>query len=572
MSEWSRLEKSAREWIQSDPDPATREEMQRLVESGDVVELNDRLHARLVFGTAGLRGEVAAGPNRMNRAVVIQASRGLAEHIIESGRHGPVVVGYDARLSSREFMEDTVGVLVAAGLRVHYFDEAVPTPLVAFAGMQLDAAAAVVVTASHNPPRDNGYKVYAANGAQIVQPDDTLIAGHIETVGPAASVPRIRWAAIGGSDLCSPLDLRSVFLDYQGATTRFRADAPKRSLRVVYTPLHGVGGRFTTALLESAGHDVVAVASQFAPDGAFPTVAFPNPEEPGALDEAFAVAGRESDVDLIVANDPDADRLAVAVPGDDAWRLLTGNQIGILLADWCLDGTTPRPLVVNSVVSSPMLGDLAAARDAHWDFTLTGFKWVWNAALDLSAEGHTFVMGFEEALGYSVGGAVRDKDGMSAALSFADLTSAALAAGESVLDRLASLYAELGVWGSVQRSVRLDGAEAMSRVTPALDTIAAKPPEALAGFAVTAVTDYREGVDSRPRYLGATPLLDLGLGDKGRCLVRPSGTEPKLKIYVDLRDDVDAALPTRKVLERESELTSLAADVAEELVEFMGLQ
>ncbi len=561
---------AAQRWIEGDPDPATRADMEQLVAARDAPALEDRLGGRLQFGTAGLRGAVGAGPNRMNRAVVIRATRGLAAHLLNQETTGPVVVGYDARTSSRRFMEDTVGVLAAAGFNVRYFDEATPTPLVAFAARRLDAAAAVVITASHNPPQDNGYKVYAKNGAQIVPPDDELIASEIDDAGAASRVPRIRWSAVADSDLCNPIDPNAMFAKYAASAPRPRPDRATAPLRIVYTPLHGVGGRYTKEMLESGGHEVIPVASQFEPDGAFPTVDFPNPEEPGALDEAFAVARGEPAVDMIIANDPDADRLAVAIPIASGWQFLTGNQVGVLLADWCLDGSQTRPLVLNSIVSSPMLGKLAAARHATWAVTLTGFKWIWNAALDLAATGHEFVMGYEEALGYSVGPTVRDKDGIATALVFADMAADAKARRMTVPDRLAVLYAELGVWASAQHSVRFGGPGGMERVGSLLEELATSPPADLDGLAVTGVTDYRRGAADRPRYLGATPLVDLGLGEAGRCLIRPSGTEPKLKIYVDLTEaapgDGSAA-----ILTAEGRLRQRAAAVAGAAAAAMGM-
>jgi phosphomannomutase len=559
---------SARAWVEGDPDPETRDELERLIEAGDAAGLADRLGERLQFGTAGLRGEVGAGPNRMNRAAVIQATRGLATHLQNQGLDGPVVVGYDARLSSRQFMEDTVGVLAAAGIPVRHFEESTPTPLVAFAALRLQAAAAVVVTASHNPPQDNGYKVYAANGAQIVPPDDELIAAAIAEAGPANRVPRIRWAEVAGSELCSPLEPAAVFDSYLRALTRPRPEREAAPLRIVYTPLHGVGGRYTQSVLEHGGHEVIPVASQFSPDGAFPTVAFPNPEEPGALDAAFAVAAAEGDVDLIIANDPDADRLSVSVPGPNGWQALSGNQVGALLADWALDGTHAAPMVLNSVVSSPMLGRIAAARHAVWETTLTGFKWIWNAALDLADQAE-YVMGYEEALGYSVGPAVRDKDGISAALVFADLAAHEKASGRTVLDRLAGLYREVGVWASAQHSVRFEGPGGMDRIAPALDAVAAQPPHELLGTPVTGLLDYRRGADQRPRYLGATPLLELQLGDAGRCLIRPSGTEPKLKIYVDLVEP-GVTGTTAELMGRVEAVTGRAGEVARAAAAAMG--
>ena len=352
------------------------------------------------------------------------------------------------------------------------------------------------------------------------------------------------------------------------ALTRPRPDRGAALLRIVYTPLHGVGGTYTQSALEYGGHEVVPVTSQFAPDGAFPTVAFPNPEEPGALDAAFAVAAEDGAVDMIVANDPDADRLSVSVPGPDGWQALTGNQVGVLLADWSLDGTHAAPIVLNSVVSSPMLGRIAAARDAAWETTLTGFKWIWNAALDLEDQAE-YVMGYEEALGYSVGPAVRDKDGISAALVFADMAAHEKSEGRTVLDRLADLYREVGVWGSAQHSVRFEGPGGMDQIAPALDAVAAEPPTELLGTPVTGLVDYRQGAELRPRYLGATPLLELQLGESGRCLIRPSGTEPKLKIYVDLVEP-DAAGTTAELMQRVDDVTRRAGEVARVAAAAMG--
>ena len=288
------------------------------------------------------------------------------------------------------------------------------------------------------------------------------------------------------------------------------------------------------------------------------------------MDEAFAIATRDGSVDLIIANDPDADRLAVAVPTEDGWQSLSGNQVGVLLADWCLDGSLARPLVLNSIVSSPMLGKLAGARGATWAITLTGFKWIWNAALDLEAAGHEFVMGYEEALGYSVGPAVRDKDGIATSLVFADMAADAKSRGMSVTDRLAALYAEVGVWASAQHSVRFEGPGGMDQIGSLLDELAAAPPSDLDGLAVADVVDYRQGAADRPRYLGATPLIDLDLGEAGRCLIRPSGTEPKLKIYVDLTEDAAGDDPA-EVLATEDRLRDRAATVARAAAAALGM-
>ncbi len=558
----------ARAWIEGDPDPAARAELQGLIDAGDHDELSERMAGTLEFGTAGIRGRVEAGSNRMNRAVVIRTTAGLAAYLQEGGGQGPVVVGYDARLSSRSFMEDTVAVLAAAGIPVVYFDTPVPTPVVAFASLAAGARAAVVITASHNPPWDNGYKVYDANGAQIVPPADSGIAAAIAAVGAASGVPRL--ADPFASDLVTPVG-GDVFDRYLAALAEVRPTAPAvTDITIVYTPMHGVGGRYVVEALEHFGYAGVSpVPEQFTPDGHFPTVAFPNPEEPGALDLAMAQAAAEG-ADLILANDPDTDRLAASVPRPDGtWRALSGNQIGVLLAEHILStGRVVHPIVMNSVVSSPMLADMAAAYGAVFDQTLTGFKWIWNAALDLEEQGSgTFVFGYEEALGYSVSPQVRDKDGISAAVVFADLAAEAVASGAGILGRLADLYRRYGLWVSVQRNVVRPGTEGAAEIASAMERLAASPPADVGGVAVASVTDFAVGAESRPRYLGATPLVALDLGASGRVLIRPSGTEPKLKVYVDLRAEVD---PGADVWELEGRLLGEAGRIGDAAVALLG--
>ncbi len=562
------LAEAARTWIDGDPDPDTRAELAALIAAGDEAELAERMAGSLAFGTAGLRGRVEAGSNRMNRAVVIRTTAGLADYLIRSGGDGPVVVGYDARLSSRAFMEDTVAVLAAAGLPVRYFDTPVPTPVVAYAALAADARAAIVITASHNPPYDNGYKVYDTNGAQIIPPVDVAIARAIDAVGAAAAVPRM------GDALSSPSVApvgEEVFRRYLADLANVRrVDPARKDIGIVYTPMHGVGGRYVVEALRHFGYDRVSpVVEQFAPDGRFPTVAFPNPEEPGALDLALAQAAAEQ-ADLIIANDPDTDRLAVSVPNAAGeWVPLTGNQIGVLLADFLLSTSGGRhAIVINSIVSSPMLADIAAHHGAEFAQTLTGFKWIWNAALDLQEAGRgRFVFGYEEALGYSVGPAVRDKDGISASVLFADLAAHAADAGATVMGRLEDLYRRHGLWVSTQRSVVRPGTEGADEIAAAMERLAAAPPARLGDAVVAGVTDYRVGADARPRYLGATPLVALDLGAIGRVLVRPSGTEPKLKIYIDLTAPAGAG--DLDVLS--AELLGEAGRIADLVVGHLGL-
>ena len=537
---------AARRWIAGDPDPETRAELEDIVERGDRAALRERMGATLQFGTAGIRGAVGAGSNRMNRATVIRTTAGLAAHLAAAGPvAGPVVVGFDGRTDSRRFADDTIGVLVAAGIAVRYFADVAPTPLVAYAAKRLGAAAAVVVTASHNPPQDNGYKVYDANAAQIVPPTDASIAAAIDRAPAADEILREEGVLDGGHPLASPIgeEVRERYL--AEVTAVIPPEAPSRRLRIVYTPLHGVGWDTMRRAFAAAGFgDVHPVPAQAEPDGRFPTVAFPNPEEPGALDLAIALA-EEVDAGVVLANDPDADRLAVCLPCRGGWRALTGNQIGQVLGDYLLehDAGSGTPLVVSSIVSSPMLGSIAAARGARFEQTLTGFKWIANAALDLAEEGFRFVFGYEEALGYTVGPVVRDKDGIGAAVVFADM----MTRGETVWGRLERLYRDHGLWVSVQHSVVRPGTQGAGEIAAAMDLLRHRAPDVLAAHPVLGVTDFRDGAEGRPRWLPDQALVAFDLGDAGRALVRPSGTEPKLKIYVDRRvslgggDDVAAA-------------------------------
>ena len=365
---------------------------------------------------------------------------------------------------------------------------------------------------------------------------DSAIAAAIDRVGEAIDVPRVEDALDGGVPGVRPIEPQ-VMDDYRRAISRLRIpDAGDPGLRIVYSPLHGVGWRYVRDVLLAAGYeDLHPVPEQMAPDGRFPTVSFPNPEEPGAMDLSLSLAERVS-ADLVLANDPDSDRLAVAVPGPDGWLSLTGNQVGVLLADYVLahyEGGR-KPLVVNSIVSSPMTALIGAAYQARFETTLTGFKWIANAALDIETAGEaTFAFGYEEALGYSIGGAVRDKDGVSAALLVADLAAECRRQGQTLLDRLSALYRRFGLWVSVQRSIRRPGSAGMAAIAAAMKKLGESPPRTLGGVAVTAVTDYRVGASERPRWLGPTPLIAFHLEEGSRILVRPSGTEPKLKIYVD---------------------------------------
>lgn len=558
----------ARDWIAGDPDAVTRAELAALLESGDGAALVDHVGADLEFGTAGLRGLVGPGPNRMNRAVVLRATAGLAAYLtgaVAGAATSGVVVGFDGRRDSARFARDVAGVLAAAGLRVHRFTAPVPTPLVAFAQKDLGAAAAVVVTASHNPPAYNGYKVYVEGAAQIVPPTDAAIAAAIANVGPANAVPL---ADPEGHPLVMVVD-DAPSRHYRAALpgARPRVEGPAR--RIAYTPLHGVGRGLALAALADAGHtDVHVVASQAEPDPDFPTVRFPNPEEPGAMDAVLRLAG-EVGADLVLANDPDADRIAMAVPDrSGGFVALTGNQIGVLLADFLLAGADARdPFIVSTIVSTPMVHAVAAVRGARSITTLTGFKWICRAMRELEAEGGTFVYGFEEALGSMVGTVVSDKDGISAAVALAELARELAGRGEDVLDRLAALARTHGVWVSRQRAVTHEGPEGAARIAAAMRRAGEDPPTTVGGLAVLDVIDHRQDAGGRPAWLGTAELVELRLA-RGRAMIRPSGTEPKCKVYVDLSTELG---PDEDLVAAESALSATALALADDLAARVGL-
>jgi len=566
--------RAAREWIASDPDPETRAQLQALVDERNEALLLEVMSGSLQFGTAGLRAIVGPGPMRMNRAVVRRTTAGVARYLTAKyGRDGvrTIVVGADARLSSAAFMQEAVGVLAAHQLPVRYFTEGVATPIAAYVARRLGASACIVITASHNPAEYNGYKLYGDNAVQVVPPVDEDVAREIERALPASKEPCLLEALSGKCAGVEPVDAR-LLEDYFRDVAGLRpAGAPYRELVIAYTPMHGVGAKPVQRVLSDAGFSNVHVEpSQREPDGHFPTVSFPNPEERGALDRVTELAKRVS-ADIILANDPDVDRLAASIPdGAGGWMALSGNQIGVLLADFALEQSprSPEPLVAQSIVSSPMLRSIAAKYGAHYEETLTGFKWIWTAALDLMATRRlNYVFGFEEALGNCVGHLVRDKDGISAALILAELAALERAKGGSLRARLEGLYREHGLWVSVQKSITRQGLAGAEEIQRAMDQVSNRPPERVAGEQVTSVLDFRTGGEKRPRWLENTSLVQLDLGAGGRILVRPSGTEPKLKIYVDMRRAISA---TEDVWASEKKARTDASALAEAMAKSLG--
>jgi phosphomannomutase len=527
-------------WIADDPDEADRAELTALLAGNSdqaAAELSDRFSGRLEFGTAGLRGAVAAGPNRINRAIVRATTAALAGWLRDRDPGSPeagVVIVCDARHRSDEFADEAARVLAGAGIRVHLLPQQQPTPLLAFAVRRLRAAAGIMITASHNPPADNGYKLYLSDGAQIVPPADAEIQSAIGRLGPLSQIP----VAGPDSPLINWLDdtLTQAYLDAVCAISPAPASAAR--LRFVYTPLHGVAAGLATRAFQQAGFPAPeVVAAQADPDPGFPTVAFPNPEEPGALDMALEL-GRRTTADLVIANDPDGDRLAVAVPADDArstWRRLTGDQVGALLGAYLLgqygSDRPDRPdrpaaeLVVSTIVSGTLLSRIAAAAGARYAETLTGFKWIMRASD--SRPGLRFAFGYEEALGYAVTDVVRDKDGIGAALALLGLAAVAKADGQSLIDVYDGLEATYGVHATAQVTVATTKpAEVMARLR-------AGAPQELAGQAVVSVADLSRGTAELPATDGLTYQLA-----SGRVVIRPSGTEPKIKAYLEVVEPV----------------------------------
>jgi len=518
----------AHAWLADDPDPSTRAELHALIaeavdgDSEAMADLRDRFAGFLEFGTAGIRGALGAGPNRMNRAVVIRTAAGLANFLLSSrtpvdGRQHRVVVGYDARYGSRTFATDTAAVLTAAGIDAAVMPRELPTPVLAFAVRHLDADAGVMVTASHNPPQDNGYKVYlggADGGSQIISPADTEIAGHIATITSVGAVERAAngWSNVG----------EDVIEAYVSAAAAIARPGGPRELTIVLTSLHGVAGSTVVHALRRAGFgDVHPVPEQAEPDPDFPTVAFPNPEEPGAVDLAVSLA-QDINADIVIANDPDGDRCALALPvddGSDRWQMLHGDDLGALLGEH-IASRGAGGVFANSIVSSRLLGRIAAAHGLRHAETLTGFKWISRVP--------GLVYGYEEALGYCVDPvAVRDKDGISAAVLVAEVAAQAKAAGRTVWELLDDLAVRHGLHLTDQLSIRVDD---LSIITTAMQTLRQKPPARLGGSPVTTVDDLAHDSGELPPTDGLRYLT----ADDTRVVIRPSGTEPKLKCYLEV--------------------------------------
>ena len=537
-------------WIEQDPDLETKAELRELLDTAQAgdeqaqAEISDRFSTRLSFGTAGLRGAIAAGPNRMNRVVVIQAAAGLARYLLANAREGKtpsVVIGFDGRKNSEIFARDTAEIMSGLGVEAMLMPRMLPTPVLAFSVRELNASAGVMVTASHNPAADNGYKVYLGGddqGSQIVSPADAHIAEQIDFVAAQIKVGEL---ARGPFSTIA----ESVIENYISQTALVAETSTSSAQpHFVYTAMHGVGYETFAAVISRAGFAAPeVVAEQNIPDASFPTVEFPNPEEPGALDLAYALA-RKTNAELIVANDPDADRLAVAIPDETAaegYRRLTGNELGAVLG-WRtareLSRTNIPGALACSIVSSPALSAVAEHYGLDFRWTLTGFKWVSRV--------ENLAFGYEEALGYLVNpGTIRDKDGISAAVALLSIVSELKLQGSTLSDHLDEFSMTFGHFASDQISLRVSD---LSEIPRLMTSLRSSQPVSVGGIAVATVDDLLEGNSDFP----PSDVLRFWLEDGSRIMVRPSGTEPKLKVYID-------------VVSREGELAHRRNDAAQRL-------
>ena len=536
-------------WLRDDPDPATAAELSDLLaraDAGDAAaqaELASAFAGRLEFGTAGLRGRLGPGPARMNRVLVGQAAAGLAQYLLDKDlADAPVIVGHDARHNSAIFAKDTAEILAGAGLRPLLCNRPLPTPVVAFGIKHFGCAAAVVVTASHNPPQDNGYKVYLGDGSQIVPPADAEIAARIDVAAarPLAEIPRGSDYQVIGDELVAGYVQRAASLVSAGTP---------RELNWVYTAMHGVGGAIVDQVVAATGFGRPhQVAEQQQPDPDFPTVAFPNPEEPGAIDLALALA-RDVDADIAIANDPDADRCAIAAPFADGWRMLSGDELGWLLADDALRRGTAG-VYACSVVSSTLLATMARAHGQPFQTTLTGFKWIGRVP--------GLAFGYEEAIGYCTdAAAVPDKDGITTLVRVLGLAAQLKADGSSVAERLDQIATGYGVHLTSQLAFRVSD---LSLITEAMARVRTTPPAELAGEPVSA-TDLGLGSPELPPTDGM-----LFAGERVRVVVRPSGTEPKLKCYLQVK-----LPPGGELAADRATASALMAQARDEMARALGL-
>ncbi|MCL1058969.1 phospho-sugar mutase [Shewanella gelidimarina] len=534
-------------WLKNDPDPLMRAELQALIDAGDEQAITARFAGRLAFGTAGLRGVVGAGPTRMNRLVVQQTSAGLGAYLMaqvsDIATRG-VVIGYDGRHDSQQFAEDAAGVLCGLGIKVYLTKKIAATPLVAFGVLHLGAAAGIVVTASHNPPQYNGYKVYWGNGAQIIPPHDSGIAACIEkAVNEQIKVTSLDDALTAGHLQILADDFYQAYRDGVHQSPVLQHQTAPEQVSLAYTAMHGVGNEMALDVLKDAGFTkVYSVAAQAQPDGDFPTVNFPNPEEKGAMDMVMAEAKKHNAM-LACANDPDADRFAVAVRKSDGdYQMLTGDQVGVLFGHYLLTHAPDNQrFTCTTIVSSSLLSKVAASLEATCRTTLTGFKWLTNVGMTEQTDDNRFLFAYEEALGYTLGTMVWDKDGLSALVGFAQLTAELASQGQTIWDRLESIYQQHGFHLNSQVSI------ALKPTTPNIGAyLRDNPPQSIAGHKVVSTDDINLGKrlfadgGEEDISLPASDVLIYRLDNDARVIVRPSGTEPKIKCYYEVVETMNA--------------------------------
>ena len=511
----------AQAWLAEDPDEVSRKEIQRFIDEQNIAELEKRFVAPLTFGTAGLRGPVMNGAAGMNRLTVRKATQAVAAWLAHEGIDPAkgVIVGRDARHGSEVFNEEVVGTLIGLGVRVLEIPTPSPTPFVPYLVRRLEAAAGIMITASHNPKQDNGYKLYDWTGSQIIPPHDKTVEAFMDAAGPINLGER-------SSSLYQEVSVADVDSYYSVMAGRFGTPSFEGPA-ITYSAFHGVGGQHMVKLFEKAGYQASIVQEQFEPDPEFPSLAFPNPEEVGAMNASIAHADSVGSR-LIIANDPDADRLGVAIREDSNWRVLKGDEIGWLLGYRAIQESI-NGVVATTIVSSTLLSKMAAKAGVECRITLTGFKWIGRAGGD-----EELLFGYEEALGYAVDSHVGDKDGMSAALAVAQLDQQLAESGKNLAKLLEEIAGEFGLHMTDQLSIRFTGDDSKSQMDQKMDQLRSAPPASIGGLPVGEVADLALGF----RGLNPTNGMWLGLGSAGRIVVRPSGTEPKLKVYIEIVGEV----------------------------------
>ena len=518
---------SAERWLADDPDPATRRELKQLLDRNDLDALHDRFDSSLVFRSASFRGLLGAGPNRMNRVTVIRATAGLCAWLrqqLPNAAERGICVGFDGRRMSRELATDAAGVIAGAGFQVWMLDDEMPTPVLGFSVLETGAAAGVMITAGDSPSAYNGYKVFWGNGSQIISVHDEGIAQAIARISSASSVPRpTRHEAIAQGRMQALTDLVERYRERVSALVGPPSEA--RRLSIAYTALHGVGDRLVRTILGAAGFSgLKSLASQAEPDGRFPTVDFPNPEDPAAMMQVLALAKRIN-AELVLANDPDAGRLAVAVVSDGGYEVLSGDDLGCMLADDLLERTESQSkrLLISSIVSSPLLGKIAKAHGARWEQTLVGHSWINHRAIEIEAEGYSYILGYDDALGYGATTFVRDKDGISAALLVADLAARCKARGSTLLDEREAMWRRYGLYVSRRISTAFEGGDADEKMAAAMTRYRDNPPWPIANL-----------------NLPETDLLVFEPEGGDRVILRATGTAATLEYYLHVRIEIAA--------------------------------